>query len=29
MTPKDLEALAREHGTPLVIIDHAVIWTLP
>jgi ornithine decarboxylase len=25
MTPKDLEALAREHGTPLVVIDHAVI----
>jgi ornithine decarboxylase len=25
MTPKDLEALAREHGTPVVVVDHAVI----
>jgi len=25
MSPKDLEALAREHGTPVVVIDHAVI----
>jgi ornithine decarboxylase len=25
MTPNDLEALARQHGTPLVLIDHDVI----
>ena len=25
MIPADLEALAREHGTPLVVIDHAII----
>ena len=25
MTPKDLEALAAQHGTPLVVVDHDVI----
>jgi ornithine decarboxylase len=25
MTPKDLEALARQHGTPLVVVDHDAI----
>ena len=25
MTKKQLQALAREHGTPLVVIDHDVI----
>jgi ornithine decarboxylase len=25
MTPNELEALARQHGTPLVIVDHDVI----
>jgi len=25
MTPKDLEALARQHGTPLVVVDHEVV----
>ena len=25
MTPKKLQALAREHGTPLVVVDHDVI----
>jgi ornithine decarboxylase len=25
MTPKDLEALARQHGTPIVVVDHDAV----